>query len=77
MSEHQVNFVELTDKSFPECSPDGMQPARDWSPVLISKKEIAEEIERLADLPDRPRAGGRPVLSTPVRHPQDRASRPG
>ena len=30
MSEHQVKFVDLTDKSFPECSPDGMQTARDW-----------------------------------------------
>jgi gentisate 1,2-dioxygenase len=58
MSKHQVSFVDLTDKSFPECSPDGMQPARDWSPVLISKKEIAEEIERLADLP-RPASGRR------------------
>jgi gentisate 1,2-dioxygenase len=58
MSKHQVNFVDLTDKSFPECSPDGMQPARDWSPVLISKQEIAREIERLADLP-RPASGRR------------------
>ncbi len=58
MNEHQVEFVDLTDKRFPECSPEGMQAARDWSPVLISKKEIAEEVERLADLP-RPSSGRR------------------
>jgi gentisate 1,2-dioxygenase len=58
MSEHQVNFIDLTDRNFPECSPDGMQAAKIWAPVLISKKEIALEVERLADLP-RPANGRR------------------
>ena len=78
MSEHQVDFVDLTDKSFPECSPDGMQPARDWSPVCDQQeRKSPRKSNGWPICPGRPPAGGRPVLSIPVHHPMGQGLTPG
>jgi gentisate 1,2-dioxygenase len=51
MGELKAQLIEGVGDRLADFDPDKVQPAHDWPPVLITKKEIDEEIEQLADAP--------------------------
>lgn len=61
MTEPRVTLLDRTDVSEAHASPDALQPARDWPPVTVRRRDIEREVERLADLP-RPANGRRQTM---------------
>lgn len=61
MGELKAKLIAGIGERLADFDPDKVKPANDWPPVLITKKEIDEEISKLADAP-RPANGRRQTM---------------